>query len=436
MNSSLSSLERGNPPARGKACGSCAASKRRCDLKHPACTRCSRRKTRCRYPGVRQTERISSGLVLRQDAPSLTESLDLDTQALMTDCILIQMPNQVPMLYEPELFLPPFLSYSASNPDLVASEDLMIGGDNVPYENGITTGLTLHPFSAWCSPILPISDEKMRRRAMLLHTRLQYSIEEYLSAPRHMVYENSTPWSHPLLYQSEMPGCMQDAQACCALYLARNSTNAPFVMRTISTRASSLIVEQLPCRPLDLLARTHALLLYSIIHLFHGDAPTRVSAEYDMAALEQAAIALFPHISFSDPDAGSTSLSLFPLDEAQVFWSNWIFQESARRTFLVVFFFLRVYRLIQGDVSLQCDGPAFVQHTFTISAQLWGASDVSQFVEAWNQRKLFLVTNVYISEVIATARPDDIDTYGKMLMTVLMGMDQTNEWMVSRGGRL
>lgn len=436
MNSSLSSLERGNPPPRGKACASCAASKRRCDLKQPACTRCSQRRTRCRYPEGEHPNGNISDIFPVQDAQPLAQSFDLDTEPLVMDYIITHVPNQVQMSCRPELLLPPFVPYDILDANLMSSEIPMTLGDILPTSSAISTDLTFDPFSTTNSLILPISDEMMRRRSMLLRTRLKYSIEEYLSAPRRMVYENSTPWSHPLLYRDEMPNCMQDAQACCALYLARNSTNASFVMRTLSTRAAALIVEQLPSEPLGLLARTHALLLYSILRMFHSDASTRLSAACDMVALEEAAIALFPHISFPDPDSEPASLSLFPLDEAQTFWSNWIFQESARRTFLIAFFFLRVYRLIQGDVSLQCDGPTFTRHTFTISAQLWGASDVVQFTEAWNQRRRFLVTNVHISEVIAAANPEDIDSYGKMLMTVLMGMDQMKEWMVSRGGRL
>lgn len=49
MPQSLTSIERGNPPARRKACLACIKSKRRCNFAQPTCLRCSQRIIQCRY---------------------------------------------------------------------------------------------------------------------------------------------------------------------------------------------------------------------------------------------------------------------------------------------------------------------------------------------------------------------------------------------------
>jgi hypothetical protein len=41
-----------------------------------------------------------------------------------------------------------------------------------------------------------------------------------------------------------------------------------------------------------------------------------------------------------------------------------------------------------------------------------------------------------IKEVLEEARGDDIEDYGKMILTTLMGIDETKGWLHSRGGAL
>lgn len=251
-----------------------------------------------------------------------------------------------------------------------------------------------------------------------------------------MVLENGTPWSHPLLYRDVTPRCIQDAQACCALYMAKNSVNAPMILSTLSYRASELVSQPLPSSPRDLLARTHALMLYSIMQLFDGDIRALKLAEQDMPALESVALALLPLITFPDPDSTQQPLSRYPLTTTREFWNDWVFQESARRTFFMTFFYLQVYRLLCGIPPLQCDGKLHMCHSWTMSAHLWGARDAIEFAEGWGSRKQFLVTNANIKAAVDGAMADDVDDYAKMILTALMGIDEFKGWMISRGGRL
>lgn len=45
--------------------------------------------------------------------------------------------------------------------------------------------------------------------ALAIATRLQYSIDELVKAPKMMITENQTPWCHRHLYEDEMPRSMQ-----------------------------------------------------------------------------------------------------------------------------------------------------------------------------------------------------------------------------------
>lgn len=45
--------------------------------------------------------------------------------------------------------------------------------------------------------------------ALAVATRLQYSIDELVKAPKTMIKENQTPWCHHRLYENDMPRSMQ-----------------------------------------------------------------------------------------------------------------------------------------------------------------------------------------------------------------------------------
>lgn len=82
------------------------------------------------------------------------------------------------------------------------------------------------------------------------------------------------------------------------------------------------------------------------------------------------------------------------------FWSrgNRIFQESARRTYLIATFFLRTFHLLKGHIDperMEC-GPKSalsLSCSYTLSAHLWEAEDLSDFFAAWKTKKHFVIKN-------------------------------------------
>ena len=62
-----------------------------------------------------------------------------------------------------------------------------------------------------------------------------------------------------------------DAIAACALFNARNDTNADFVARHVIGRAKELMDAPMPTLPMEILARNQALILYQIMITFSDD---------------------------------------------------------------------------------------------------------------------------------------------------------------------
>lgn len=217
--------------------------------------------------------------------------------------------------------------------------------------------------------------------------------------------------------------------------MAKNRVNAPVVFRSIEARVHDLLASPAPVTARDCLAHTHALLLYQIIRLFDGDIAARASAERILPALENSALALLNHVNF-DIDTPGRELPLFPLAPTKTFWVEWIYQESARRTLLFTFFFMQAYRILSRTKGLTCDGQLGLCHSWTLSSYLWQAKTPMAFAEAWKNKKHFVITNARFGEVLEEAMADDVDTYGKIFITSLLGIEEAEGWFGSRGGKL
>lgn len=180
-----------------------------------------------------------------------------------------------------------------------------------------------------------------------------------------------------------------------------------------------------------MLAHTQSLMLYQIMRFFDGDIIARSSADATFSQLDSSTRFLSEYIDWgpfacSDPQLASD------------FWHDWIFQESARRTYLVARFFLHVWRLLTGQVVAGCsDNPlANRDESWTLSAHLWQASDPVNFAAAWVDKKHYVVRRKAVLSTLADARPEDLECFGKMMLTTAMGIPQAKVWLASIGATL
>lgn len=249
--------------------------------------------------------------------------------------------------------------------------------------------------------------------------------------------------------------------------MAKNRTNSQVILRSIEAKVNDLLQAPAPTSPLESLAHTQSLLLYHIIRIFDGDISARASAERTQAALEDSAMSLIVHVDFNCPTpekeacaaaessaaamtatskASATSgqqqqhcqerLPLYPLAPTRQFWHEWILQESGRRTLLFTFFFLQAYRILSGQRVDGCDGRLGLCHSFTLSASLWHAESSLAFGKAWRERKHVVIDNTDFQIAFGQAQADDLDLFGRMMLTSVIGVDEAEGWFASRGGSL
>ncbi|KAL2876609.1 hypothetical protein SGCOL_008187 [Colletotrichum sp. CLE4] len=284
--------------------------------------------------------------------------------------------------------------------------------------------------------LVPSYDAPSGSLEALVASRLQYSLDEIKKVPTTVVMENQAPWSHPYLYRAQMPRDMQDAQACCALYIAKSSINASFVLRTIQARAHELLASPMPKSRLDILARLHAILLYQIIRLFDGDISMRASAQHTLSSLEHTILALLPFVKWERAQPTTGPAQDYSTCPTKDFWQEWIFQESARRTIFFTCFFLVAYSVLVDTLTNGCEQRYVFCQSWTMSAHIWKAPTVVDFAVAWKEKHHLVITKQCFEEALRDAAADDIEAFGRILMVGAMGIEDARLWFYNRGGSL
>ncbi|KAL4955910.1 hypothetical protein BDW69DRAFT_104915 [Aspergillus filifer] len=407
-------VERNNPPPRRKSCDACRAAKRRCDLALPTCFRCARRGISCVYPGLPAPDQLPELLtLLNGQSEPVEECADQFNFASAPPAFDVPPALDLSGLETPALSLP------LQDERLYSAPVLVRTSNNEMTHVRSNTYITL---------------------SELMESRFRYAIDTLKDVPRMMVVENQTPWSHAQLYINGMPKVMQDAYACCALYITKNAINGPIITSHVHSHLQEVTLSSTPTSPPDLLAHTHALLLYLIMHLFDTDlAAANGYSSLDtlsMTALESAASLLFSTTHFPPPDELETSNLPTNPTPTPNFWPLWLAEESARRTILFTFYFLQIIRLFRGDENMKCDGKLGLLHSWYSSAYLWNAPSATEFALAWVEREHFIVRNVDFGQVLNEATPNDVDVFGRMLLVTSQGVEKVREWFWGRGAIL
>ncbi|EPE02649.1 zinc c6 finger domain protein [Ophiostoma piceae UAMH 11346] len=415
---SLSTLERASPPSRRRSCQACTKAKRRCDNGLPSCLRCSRRGLVCCYP------------VSTMSAMNKTEYtfLPVPPCELVLDVPLLGMP-QLPQL--PQLPLPPLSS------------------------------LPPVPSIRFLPALLPAAqDWPQVQRNIASH--LRHAVDIMSLVPSQLVLHNRLPWSHPRLYHiyqsgngATMPRSMQDAFSSCALYLAKNSTNAQVIVQCINARLDELVLAwplvAATALDIDLVAYIQALLLYNIIAIFDVDMDARRVIEKTRDILYTSAQQLAPSaFTLGTTGPGSTALS----DNSSA-WDDWVLAETARRTALIAHYFIHMYHhIILGTPTSACHErargeaiesaesaglPDTQEKYWTVSSWLWKAGSTAEFAAAW-RGGLFRVARIYdMDELLmagdtrAAAAEVARDDFSRILLSSLMGIEMFDGWIA--GGK-
>lgn len=232
-----------------------------------------------------------------------------------------------------------------------------------------------------------------------------------------------------MVYEEYMPRPLQDAQAACALYNAKNDTNAEVVIRHIKSRVQELVAQPQPTTPIDLIAHAQALILYQIMFLFGGDIRLHGHGEAFLPYLEGAGHALLD-LCIEDKEPTSF-LPFYPSIAARTAWKLFTLRETLRRTVLSLYQFLALCHLLLGRQKT-CASSLAQGNKVILSAHLWRAQSAFDFAVAWNEKKHFLVQDLDLTEVWKDAQPDDIDDFAKTLLVSLQGIDEVKGWLHTR----
>ncbi|KAM0431766.1 hypothetical protein ACHAPT_005016 [Fusarium lateritium] len=210
---------------------------------------------------------------------------------------------------------------------------------------------------------------------------------------------------------------LQDALAASALHAMRNPANVEIVRAEIARRVSLLVeaVESaMVCNPpveLDLLPPVQALLIYQCIRLFStSDITQQAQAERDGARLSTWADKLRQTIS-----------PFGPVKE----WTDWIRQESVRRTVLFAETISGVYTFLK--LGWDCEGRVF-RLGFTAQAALWEARSAAEWREIWETSRRLELTMSTFGRDTQDADPRDFDELGKIICATYRGLEALEEW--------
>lgn len=245
----------------------------------------------------------------------------------------------------------------------------------------------------------------------------------------------------------------------------RNPTNSKTILSIIENRVAELLALEQSNDVWHCLARLQALILYQTIRIFDNDASALKAAELTMPAL-QASLTHFIHtMSLEDTLLCIRGLPINCLledpsiSDAKDYWHNWIFEESAHRTWFLSYFLTRIWEVSQHvnnaeklttsatkkpartgmRTKLTCDSHLGLSNSWWywyLSAHLWEAPTRYTFALAYAKKNWFVIKNLDFSEFLALGQPEDVDLMGKMALSTVMGNEKLQEWFFERGSML
>ncbi|KAH7029481.1 uncharacterized protein B0I36DRAFT_364017 [Microdochium trichocladiopsis] len=132
-------------------------------------------------------------------------------------------------------------------------------------------------------------------------------------------------------------------------------------------------------------------------------------------------------------------LPVSPLTTTRPTWHAWILHESCRRTVLAAGIFQLLQQLLGGHIPKECPGLGsmleFCSAPWTVSRECWDeAADAVDFAVGWNRRGWTVLRVADLEHGMPDISPQHIDTFSKMIITLLFGIDETKGWLLARGG--
>jgi hypothetical protein len=214
------------------------------------------------------------------------------------------------------------------------------------------------------------------------------------------------PFIHQRLYDSYLPGCIQDSFAVSAAYCTKTSATEDMVFRTFESKVGLLVQQDYKEANLqELLAALQALILFHIIQLFDGDIRQRSLAEQNMDTLRAWTVQLKVRATELPP----------PFT-----WQEWIFEESVRRTVIFSLMLDGLFSTLKKGYCSNVKGLNILPFASNIS--LWEAGTAASWLA--ESRCLASDNVLYGDFVMSWERgrvPEPLDDFQKLLLTPCLG---------------
>lgn len=385
---------------RKPACTACHKAKRKCDKTTPSCRRCLKQNINCHYPPPKPS--CFTPIDLPLDATGVEDHL-IDFESLGTDLELFSLPYNQLVSNSAETSVSGLNAYSGSW--FLEPETFLIDHSPIP---------------------IPANFKMSDLKAFV--QRLQDWLKEWA-----LTGKNS--FIHAQLYQEKFPASIQIAFTTLSAYLHKTDATADMVMRAVNDRAHELVTSIKSISTdrmdvIDILAQTHALLIYQVVALLDGDLRSRSLAEerrgvfMDLlsAMHEKASTALRQSLLEAEFDDLSRAIST-PVRIMNREWQSWIVSESVRRTWLLGTGFHACYEGLTRGETL-CGGDL----ALTTREGLWDAEGAHAWSKLCIEKDVRFVGR-FRGEWLFSVPPTEVDEFAKMMLEITFGRDRMAHWL-------
>jgi hypothetical protein len=401
-----------------KACTTCATSKRKCSRQLPACERCQARGLDCNYPPSQPNCWV---LCVPED--------DIGSASISLRSSQVTPGNT--------------LESARSFTDILTSPDTIL-----PIQSPLPVGFC-ELRSAWfLAPdtwnIEPVARDEVG--FVICNDVLKRYVRRLQSLASDWVINGSSPLFHARLYKYRFPRCMQDAYTTLSSYLVKCPNSNETILRIVADRGQQLIQDQVSTGSsskldtFDHIARTHALLIFTIISLFDGDIHLRHLAEKQLPTLAQwnrqmldsaRSAASNGELLLCDLTNGNKLLDmeLIQSNQVEALWHAWILAESVRRTWLVASGVPAAYAMLQRG-RVECNGGLM----FTTLQGVWDASSAWAWTKLCAEQDVGFMPRGQTQRLFGDKTPDEVDHFGKLMLEVTYGLERMERWGVEIDG--
>ncbi|KAI1376355.1 hypothetical protein F4677DRAFT_459869 [Hypoxylon crocopeplum] len=433
-------MAHGGCSSRQKSCNACVKSKRRCDKRIPACGNCTKKQHLCVYGG--QLDVQSCG-----NSADISISLDSVTSPLSTSCGDNFVLNDIGFSasFDTGMGLPPTATLRIDNTiesllnsipgsgygDTPALCDLL-RQDTEVESSPMSKALSRQDYSkmlAMCDDFAPwqLADSS---------TRIAYAMSVFKNLHTSFAQNNSTICMHRRLYVDDTPRWILQAFSLCVLYKNQTDATRGFVLKVLHENVRDLIemAGGTAFTPREKLARVHALMVYQTIRMFDGDISLGQQADNDVPLLEAWNNELK---KVRDNLEEFAELNVAEIrNKPPESWERWFFAESVRRTYIIASALKTFWEVLKGRRVSSDIGNWRHVHRWSLSRHLWDAMSPLDFLRAWREKPMWIISAFCFDEFLRNGTGDDVDDFALVFLTLSFGVNEMKMFYYETSGRL